>query len=100
MNPNTGQFEKLSEAITEAYGKEAEAQLGHHDRKRERRLAKSIANLVRPDGSPMPKHWTVYTVGELVAVKDWTFRVAHVGEGHLLLEPVTPEEHKLEGEKG
>ena len=46
------------------------------------------AGLVRPDGTPVPKHWSTYQVGETVVVKDYTWRVAHIGEKHLLLEPV------------
>lgn len=46
------------------------------------------SHIVRPDGSPVPRHWTVLTVGELVEVKGATLRVAHVGESHVLLEPV------------
>lgn len=44
--------------------------------------------LIRPDGTPVPKHWTIFTVGEHVVVKDWTFRVAHINEATLILEPV------------
>ena len=46
-------------------------------------------NLVRPDGSDVPKHWPVFEVGETVTIKNYTFRVAHIGEQHILFEPVT-----------
>jgi len=45
--------------------------------------------LLRPDGTPVPKHWSVFVVDELVTIKDTTFRVAHIGEKHLLLEPLS-----------
>ena len=44
--------------------------------------------LVRPNGEPVPKHWSVFKEGEELVVKNYTFRVAHIGEKHLLLEPV------------
>ncbi|MDD5542920.1 MAG: hypothetical protein PHX83_07065 [Acidobacteriia bacterium] len=44
--------------------------------------------LVRPNGEPVPKHWTQFTVGENVVIKDYTFKVAYVGETSILFEPV------------
>jgi len=46
------------------------------------------ASLVRADGSPVPKHWTVFKMGELVPIKEHTFRVAYIGKTSLLFEPV------------
>lgn len=45
--------------------------------------------LVRPDGSPVPKHWATFRVDELVVIKDYTFRVAYIGESNILFEPVS-----------
>jgi hypothetical protein len=61
MNPDTKRFEPLEEGAT--------------------------GELLRPDGSPVPKHWAIFKVGECVVVKDQTFTVAYIGEGTLLLEP-------------
>jgi len=47
--------------------------------------------LFRPDGSRVPKHWTIFTLGECVVVKEHTFRIAYIGETAMLLEPVGPE---------
>jgi hypothetical protein len=71
MNPNTNKFEKLVEMLgttTEVEG--------------------TVGRLVRPDGSEVPKHWSVFTVGEEVVIKNYTFRIAYIGESTLLLEPV------------
>ena len=46
--------------------------------------------LVRADGSPVPKTWATFSVGEEVVIKDYTFRVAYIGESNLVLEPVGP----------
>jgi hypothetical protein len=46
--------------------------------------------LVRADGSPVPAHWATFRTDELVVLKGYTFRVGHIGESHLLLEPVGP----------
>lgn len=45
---------------------------------------------VRADGSPVPKTWALFKVGELVVVKDNTFRVAHFNESSVILEPANP----------
>ena len=44
--------------------------------------------LIRPDGSVVPETWLVFKEQELVVVKDHTFRVAHIGETYLVIEPV------------
>ena len=69
MNPETNKFEKLhAQSLKEALQNE----------------------LCRPDGTPVPKTWTIFTVGELVVIKDYTFKVAYIGESNILFEPVEP----------
>lgn len=68
MNPETNKFEKLAEKL------EWEKDL-------EKRL-------VRPNGEPVPKHWSVFAVSETVVIKNYTFRVAYIGESNILFEPV------------
>jgi len=46
--------------------------------------------LVRANGEPVPEHWSTYTTGEEVIVKGYRWTVAHIGDGHMLLEPVGP----------
>lgn len=46
--------------------------------------------LLRPNGEPVPAHWSVFTVGQLVEVEGCTMRVAHINESGVLLEPVSP----------
>lgn len=43
--------------------------------------------IVRADGSPVPKTWALFKVGELVVLKDNTFKVAHFNESCVVLEP-------------
>lgn len=45
-------------------------------------------SLLRPNGEPVPQHWTQFQVGELVAIKNYTFKVAYIGETAILFEPV------------
>ena len=79
MNPETNKFEQLKEH-EEAF----------KDALKEMELQKDQfhVNLIRPDGSLVPKHWSVFKVGELVTIKDYTFRVAYIGESNILFEPV------------
>jgi len=71
MNPETNRFETLDMTW---------------------RAMQERSQLVRPNGQPVPPHWPVFSVGELVTLKDYTFRVAYINEGTLLLEPVRPED--------
>lgn len=48
------------------------------------------SQLVRPNGEPVPPHWPVFAEGELVELKGYTFKVAHIGESYLVLEPTGP----------
>lgn len=79
MNPETNKFEALSKP----------------DDKMAEKLAKMsgvLTDLVRPDGSPVPRTWSIFKLGELVVIKDYTFRVAYIGEASILFEPVKPSE--------
>lgn len=78
MNPDTNKFEKLfgtEKESAETFAAEME---------------KRFAGLLRPDGSPVPEHWSVFTVGEVVTLKNYTFKIAYIGESALLLEPHGP----------
>ena len=61
MNPDTRMLEKLSEGLR--------------------------GLLLRPNGEPVPAHWTIFQLGELVELKGHTFRVAYFNENTVLLEP-------------
>jgi len=78
MNPDTNKLEPLTTATPEM-AKQLET------------LEKQIkGELVRPNGEPVPKHWTVLKQGESVVIKDYTFKIAYMNEGCVLLEPVGP----------
>jgi hypothetical protein len=71
INPETNKFEGLTCADDLSAYDEAKTQL------------------LRPDGTPVPPHWTMLIVGGLVTIEGYTFRVAHFGESYLVLEPVS-----------
>ena len=48
------------------------------------------SDLVSVNGDPIPKYWTILKEGELVVVKNYTFRVAYMNDAGVLLEPVSP----------
>jgi hypothetical protein len=77
MNPDTNKFEPLSEGVRKLVEK-----LDYANPERA-----VYPDIIRPNGEPVPKHWTVLTVGQDVVVENYTFTVAHIGESHLLLEP-------------
>ncbi len=84
MNPDTNRFEPLHEAL--------DSESPEHRRNRDamQRMLTNGGRLLRPDGSPVPAHWSTFTVGEHVIIKDYTFKVAYIGEGSILFEPVGP----------
>lgn len=74
MNPETNKFEKLMEDADSALLDEIQKK----------------TSLLRPNGEPVPKHWSVFRDGEHVVVKNYTFKVVHIGEQYMVLEPVGP----------
>ena len=55
-----------------------------------------LGTLFRPNGELVPKHWSVFRVGESVVLKDYTFKVAYIGETSILLEPLGVVQIKVE----
>jgi len=76
MNPETNRFEPLKPEVIEAFEKRLE-DLGK-------------ARLLRPNGEPVPSHWTQFHLDELVVIKGYTFKVKYIGESAILFEPVGP----------
>jgi hypothetical protein len=86
MNPDTNRFEMLTP-------KEQQDQMADLRKQMESLVQipmDTIGQLLRPNGEPVPKHWSVFRVGEDVVIKDYTFRVVYIGEGNILFEPVGP----------
>ena len=46
--------------------------------------------LVRPNGEPVPKHWSVFQVEENYVINNYTFKCKYIGETSILFEPVGP----------
>ena len=98
MNPDTKRFEQLMAAAASAAENMEASKRGALDSMAKMRtmIAKLGGNpdvpmaLLRPDGSPVPKHWSIFTVGEQVVIKNYTFKVAYIGETAILFEPVGP----------
>lgn len=64
MNPETKRFEHLTQS--------------------------PLGQLLRPDGTPVPSHWAVFKADEIVTIKNYDFKILHVGDDTLLLKPVGP----------
>lgn len=80
MNPDTNKFEPLQE----------ETALGKVMRKLQREQRDQTI-LVRPDGTPVSEHWSVYQADELSVSQNYTFKVGYLGGGKcMVLEPVGP----------
>jgi hypothetical protein len=86
MNPITNRFEALKPRATPP-SEAAKNQTREMDRRLEQ-IRSGV--LVRPNGEPVPNHWSVFRDGEHVVIKDYTFRVAYIGETAILFEPVAP----------
>ena len=78
MNPDINRFEPLTETETS------------QDREIEKQIQKMQARLVRPDGSEVPQHWSIFTLGESYVINNYTFKCAYIGETSILFEPMSP----------
>lgn len=87
MNPDTNRFEPLTKEEDDRIGDELKDSLMEEF---QQMIKGKHAGLVRPDGTGVPKHWTVFAQDELVVIKDYTFKVAYIGETSILFEPVGP----------
>jgi hypothetical protein len=77
MNPETNRFESLTMKPEE---------FGTFKKK----LGDIESRLLRPNGEPVPAHWTQFHLDELVVIKGYTFKVKYIGESVILFEPVGP----------
>ena len=95
MNPDTNRFEPLRELTNEEQVKRMQdAMTPGLNRAQRRKMAQDEQrhrDLVRPDGSPVPKTWTTFSVGEQVAIKGYTFEVTDIGEDRVIFKPVGPQ---------
>jgi hypothetical protein len=105
MNPDTNKFEILKEESREhgsfiramleannAFQKVPYEGLSSESIGQERPESESI--LVRPNGKPVPKDWSIFQVGEEVAVKNYVFRISQIEEDCMVLQPVGPRKIK------
>ena len=76
MNPNTNRFEELG-MMKELFKSPKESE-----------LQQKLDDLLRPNGEPVPKHWSVFTVGDNYVINNYTFKCVYVGETSILFEPV------------
>ncbi len=91
MNPNTNRFERLSTEEMADVAKQVEKLSSAIENMADYPEAdNSYPGLIRPDGTPVPKHWAVFHVGEEIVIKGYTFKVAYIGETSILFEPVGP----------
>lgn len=91
MNPDTNKFERL---LLEKYGDgESESDDSSEMVAAIKRELHEMAcgQLYRPNGEPVPKHWSVFTVGETYVINNYTFRCMYIGETSILFEPVGSE---------
>lgn len=83
MNPDTNKFEKLIFERSVSQAEERSFRQQYEGNPAE-------VTLFRPDGSPVPRHWSVFRVDEDVIIKGYTFTVRYVGETSILFEPKGP----------
>lgn len=77
MNPETNKFEQLK------------SQLSETDLEIEKMYAEQTA-LLKPDGTPVPKHWSIFQIDENYVINNYTFKCKYIGETSILFEPIGP----------
>jgi len=88
VNPKSNKFEQLRKAD---WAEQQEKMLSEQLRQitaAQEELVRGSHQLVRPNGEPVPKHWAVFTVGERVVLKDYTFEVVDISEDRILFKPM------------
>lgn len=81
MNPDTNKFEMLQSA------EEAQREGRALNREMRRALETASGKLFRPDGTEVPKHWSIFKVGERYVIEGYTFECKYIGETSILFEP-------------
>lgn len=88
MNPDTNEFELLRSRLCDLVPEDR----GPVDCVKQQYLEMleetGTNRLVRPSGEPVPSHWSVFTVGEKVVIKDYTFEVMDISKDRILFRPV------------
>lgn len=83
MNPDTNKFEELLTEKEKKIRDETNKQLENVYYQ-----LKNKPQLVRPNGEPVPSHWSIFHVGEKVVIKNYVFEIAYIDESTLLLKPI------------
>ena len=90
MNPKTNRFEPLTENIDEI-NKECKERLRKAlESDYYSPLEFKVQKLLRPDGSEVPKHWSIFQINENYMINNYTFKCVYIGETSILFEPVGP----------
>jgi len=91
MNPDTNRFEPLHlDPLDVDDSSPFEVKLNALGKQLEEKGGLEPGTLVRPDGTPVPAHWSTFTVGDEIPIRGYVFRVAYIGETSILFEPVGP----------
>lgn len=91
MNPESNRFESLHlDPLDVDKDAPFEEKLGALAKQLEQKGNLPPGSLLRPDGTPVPDHWSTFQIGEEIVIKTHVFRVAYIGETSILFEPVGP----------
>jgi hypothetical protein len=85
MNPETNRFEEVHPKDAE-YEKQVAELMSEHDR----RTGLMVGDFVRKDGSPVPKNYPVFSVGEEFRLKGYRFKVKEIKPDEITFEPIGP----------
>ncbi len=82
MNPDTNKFEPLDKMPKEEFLKKVFGDGAFEP--------DTTKMLLRPDGTEVPKHWSVFVIGTNYVINNYTFKCVYIGETSILFEPVKP----------
>ena len=93
MNPETSKFEHLRPDTDQNEDPGPEdigclQRMVQRLKEQDKSGPRPTTTLLRPNGEPVPQHWTQFQIGECVVIKNYTFKVAYIGETSILFEPV------------
>lgn len=89
MNPETNKFERL-QMEKNSYSEDILKKDALKNALSKVQKVVQPPNLLRPDGTSMPKHWSIFEIGKNYEINNYTFKCAYIGETSILFEPVGP----------
>lgn len=90
MNPDTNKFEELTVFDKQRANDLCKCGSGKKFKACCRQVTVPVSQLLRPNGTPVPGHWSIFHIDEVYEINGYTFKCKYIGETSILFEPFGP----------